>query len=138
MKLRPNVWFKAHFPDDALYAEDGNEIQFAGQAVARAVAEMLRARGYRVEEPENEYENGWSLNAHRQGQRFWMQVTLIDDYILQAQDMTWRLWPNKAGFIAFLTDIESSLKSDSRFSDLRWWVKDWPPTEAESFASPLG
>lgn len=137
VKLRPNVWFKADFPDDALYAEDGNELQFAGQAVVQSVAEMLRARGYRVDEPENEHENGWSLNAYRQGQRFWIQVTFIDDYILQSKDMTWRLWPNRAAFIAFLCDLEASLKSDPRFSNLRWWVKDWPPTEAESFQSPM-
>lgn len=137
MKLRPNVWFKADFPDDTIYAEDGNEIQFAGQAVARAVAELLRARGYRVDEPENEYENGWTLNAYGQGQRFWMQVTFIDDYILQTKDMTRRLWPSQAPLIAFLRHLESSLKSDPRFSNLRWWAKDWPPTEAESFEAPL-
>jgi hypothetical protein len=137
VKLRPNVWFKADFPDDTVYASDGNELQFAGQAVAQAIAEMLKARGYRVDEPENEYENGWSFNAHRERQRFWMQVTFIDDYILQTIDMTWRLWPRQAGFIAFLTDVEDSLKSDPRFSNLRWWTKNWPPTEAESFRSPV-
>ena len=137
VRLRPNVWFKADFPNDAVYDEDGNEVQFAGQAVAQAVANLLRARGYRVSEPENGYENGWSLNAHTQGQRFWMQVTFIDDYILQTQDMTWRLWPNQAGYIALLTALDASLKSDPRFTDLRWWVKDWPPTEAESFPGPL-
>ena len=78
MSLRPNVWFAADFPDDTVYDEDGNELQFAGPAVARAVADLLRARGYRVDEPENEMENGWSLDAYRQKQRFWMQVTLID------------------------------------------------------------
>ena len=138
MSLRPNVWFAADFPDDTVYDEDGNELQFAGQAVARAVADLLRARGYRVDEPENEMENGWSLDAYRQKQRFWMQVTLIDDYILQTKDMTWRLWPNTAAFEAFLLDLEASLKSDARFSNLRWWVKDWPPTASESFDSPAG
>lgn len=137
VKLRPNVWFEADFPDDTVYAEDGNELQFAGQAVAQAVAEMLKARGYCVDEPENEYEKGWSLNAYRQRQRFWIQVTFIDDYILQTKDMTWRLWPNRAAFIAFLSDLEGGLKSDPRFSNFRWWAKDWPPTEAESFQSPM-
>lgn len=137
VKLKPNVWFKAAFPDDTVYAEDGDEVQFAGQAVARTIAELLRARGYRVDEPENGYENGWSFDARRQRQRFWMQVTFIDGYILQSRDMTWRLWPSQAEFIAFLTDLEAALKSDPRFSELRWWAKDWPPSEAEAAPSPL-
>ncbi|MCR5874545.1 hypothetical protein LRS10_10415 [Phenylobacterium sp. J426] len=137
VKLRPNVWFKADLPYDAIYAEDGNELQFAGQAVARVVAEMLRARGYRVDEPENQYESGWSFEAYRERQRFWLQVTFIDGYILQTQDMTWRLLPSKAAFVGFLRDLEDDLQSDPRFSEMRWWVKDWPPTADESFRSPV-
>lgn len=137
VKLRPNVWFKADFPDDTIYAEDGNELQFAGEAVALTIAGLLEARGYRVEAPENEHESGWSLNAYRGGQRFWMQLTFIDDYILQSKDMTWRLWPKTAPFIAFLGDLEGALKDDPRFSNLRWWVKDWPPAEGESSSSPF-
>lgn len=137
MKLRPNVWFKADFPDDTVYGEDGNETAFAGRAVAQAIGEMLSARGYRVEDPENEQESGWSLNVHREGQRFWMQVTFIEDYILQTKDMTWRLWPSRGAFVEFLTDLQGALEADPRFHDLRWWTKDWPPTEAESSPTPV-
>lgn len=137
VKLIPNVWFKADFPDDTVYSEDGDEVEFAGKAVARAVAQMLTARGYRVDEPENEAESGWSLNVYRGKQRYWVQVTFIDDYILQTSDATWRLFPDRTGYVALLHDLEAGLKSDRRFSDLRWWAKDWPPSEAEIFPGPV-
>jgi hypothetical protein len=137
VNVKPNVWFKADFPNDTVYDENGDEVHFAGQAVARAVAELLRARGYRVDEPESESFKGWSLIAYRERRRFWMLVTLIDDYILQSEDWTRRFWPKPAEFAAFLADLEAALTSDPRFSNLRWWVKDWPPTEAETFPHPL-
>ena len=137
VKLRPNVWFKADFPDDTVYDQDGNEVQFAGQNVAEAVAKTLTAYGYSMEEPESWDENGWSLNAHWKGRRFWMLVTAIDDFILQTKNMTWRLWPDRAAFVEFLLHLQAGLNADPRFSQLRWFAADWPPSEAESFAAPV-
>ncbi len=137
VKPRPNVWFAADFPDDTVYDDDGNELQFAGQNVAKAIGEILAAYGYRMEEPENEEHKGWSMNAHRNGLRFWMLVTAIDGFILQTQDMTRRLWPDRAAFPAFLRDLHAGLSADPRFSQLRWWAKEWPPEEEESFPEPV-
>ena len=136
VKLRSNVWLKADFPDDATYEDDG-EAHFAGRNVAIAVGQMLSSHGYRVEEPESWDEKGWSLNAYRDRQRFWMLITAIDDFILQTKDTTWRLWPDRAPFVAFLLHLEAGLSADPRFSQLRWFEGAWPPTQAESFPAPV-
>ena len=138
VKVWPNVWFDADFPDDTVYDESGDELQFAGQAVARTIAELLQARGYELEEPQNEEHLGWSFIAYRLGESFWMLLTFIDGYILQTKDRAWRVFSRQGEYLDFLTDLEACLKSDPRFSNLRWWVKDWPPDEGESVASPLG
>jgi hypothetical protein len=134
---RPNAWFNADFPDDTVYDDDGNEAQFAGRNVAEAIAKILTARGYSVDVPENWDENGWWLRARGKGCSFSVLITAIEDFILQTKDMTWRLWPDRAAFVEFLRHLQAGLNADPRFSQLRWFVANWPPTEAESFADPI-
>lgn len=130
------VWFEADFPDDTIYRDNGDEAQFSGQNVSQAIAKLLAAGGYQMTEPESWDENGWSMDAHKDGRRFWILVTAIDDYILQTKNMTWRLWPDRAAFARYLLDLHSMLSGDPRFHNLRWFADEWPPLEAEMFPIP--
>jgi hypothetical protein len=125
-KLRGSVEVLAEFPDDAVYDDNGDETQFAGENVARTIAELLAKRGYEVAEPENCQELGWELDARRSGCRFWMRITKIQEFVIVTQDMTYRLWPNRGPYSEFLRDLHAVLGSDARFSRIRWFHDGLP------------
>ena len=138
-KLRDSVEFLADFPDDTVCDDNGDEVQFAGENVARTIAELLTKRGYEVSEPENCLEFGWELGALRSKSRFWMRITKIEEFVIVTQDMTRRLWPKREPFAAFLGDLHAVLQSDVRFSRIRWFQDalpadggDWRPEPLDS------
>ena len=123
-----NVELLAEFPDDTVLDDNGDEIQFAGENVARTIAERLARCGYEVAEPENCHELGWELDARRSGCRFWIRITKIEAFVIVTQDMTFRLWPKRGPYAEFLRDLHTVLSSDSRFSQARWF-QDVLPSE---------
>lgn len=137
VKIRQNVAFLADFPDDALYDGDGCEVQFAGENVARTLADMLTARGYEVGAPENCEHVGWEFDVRRDKSSFAIRVTKIEGFVLVARDRTWRLWPDSKRYAAFLRDIHSILTSDPRFSRIWWFERELPSAEGEGFSDPV-
>lgn len=134
--MTPSVEFLAGLPDDALYDDDGYELQFAGRNVAEAIAAALTAGGYVVSEPENCQELGWELEARRGGCRFWMRVTKIAEFVVATQDMTFRLWPKRPSYIEFRRELHSALASDPRFTEIRWFDDVLPTDGGDWSAEP--
>lgn len=63
-KVLQQAYCSAKFPDDTVWDDDGEVIvQTAGLAMATAVAELLRARGMEVSDPEDHLEHGWELDV---------------------------------------------------------------------------
>lgn len=137
VKVRQNVAFLADFPDDAVYDEDDCEVQFAGENVARTLADLLAAHGYDVEAPENCEHAGWEFNVRRDGSSFSIRITKIEEFVLVARDRTGRLLPDPKLYAAFLQDIHSILRSDPRFSRIWWFEHELPSTEDEGFSNPV-
>ncbi len=137
VKPRSNVEFNADFPDDTVYGEDGDELQFAGQNVAEAIAGMLVRSGYEVSTPENCYELGWEFDAIRRKSRFWVRLTKIHEFVLVSQDMTFRLWPDRRPYAEFLRSLHSALTSDPRFGRVRWFKGDLPSDGGAWSAEPV-
>jgi len=135
--VKPSVEFLAQFPDDALYDEDGDELQFAGQNVAEAIAAALTKRSYVVSEPENCAELGWEFDAQRGGCRFWIRLTKIEEFVLGTRDMTFRLWPRRPTYVEFLQDLASALADDIRFSQVKWFRDVMPSDGGEWSAGPV-
>lgn len=134
--MTPSVESLAGLPDDALYDDDGYELQFAGRNVAEAIAAALTAGGYVVSEPENCQELGWELEARRGGCRFWMRVTKIAEFVVATQDMTFRLWPKRPSYIEFRRELHSALASDPRFTEIRWFDDVLPTDGGDWSAEP--
>jgi hypothetical protein len=136
-KPRESAEFLAEFPDDAVYDEDGNETQFAGENVSRAIGELLARRGYEVAAPENCDFLGWEFDAKRGGCRFWMRITKIRAFVVVTQDMTYRLWPKHGPYIEFLQDLHSVLSDDPRFGEIKWFQDDLPSDGGKGFPAPV-
>jgi hypothetical protein len=136
-KMRGSVEVLAEFPDDTVYDDDDNETQFAGENVARTVAELLTKRGYEVAEPENFQELGWEFDARRSGCRFWMRITKIQEFVVVTQDMTHRLWPRRGPYAEFLGDLHAVLSSDARFRGIKWFHDVLPADGGAWFPEPV-
>jgi hypothetical protein len=137
VKIRENVAFLADFPDDTVYREDGDEAQFAGENVAKTLADMLIARGYGAERPENCYELGWEFDVRRDKSVFTIRVTKIEEFVLVARDRTGRPWADRNAYPTFLQDIHSILSGDPRFSRIWWFEGELPSTEDQGFSNPV-
>ena len=137
VKPRGSVEFLADFPDDTVYGESGDEVQFAGKNVAETVADMLTKYGYEVAAPEHCYELGWEFDARRSGCRLWIRITKIQEFVLVTQDMTYRLWPDRRPYVEFLRGLNSALGSDPRFSRIRWFNDVLPADGGKWFPGPV-
>ena len=67
---------------------------------------------------------------------FWIRIGKIDEYVLSARDLTWRLWPDRKPYVTFLWDIHSVLCADQRFSHLRWFGSELPSSGGAWFPGP--
>lgn len=125
MKLLTQVEFRADFPDDMI--EDEHDIiQFGGLGMASALRTMLTDQGYDVSEPLNCGVVGWELDIRSGGIRFWLRISQSDahDYVVHAQDMTWKFWLKGPSFAEFLAAIDNWLHADGRFDQVGWF-RDW-------------
>jgi hypothetical protein len=134
VKLCGNVEFRADFPDDP---EHDDETQVAAGNVAKALAEALTRIGYEVGALEDCFEQGWEFDARREGSRFWLRVTEIDEFVLMTKDMTFRLSAKLAPYAAFLRDLHSALASDARFEHIKWFRDDLPADGGAWQAEPV-
>lgn len=122
MILRPEIEFSSIFPDDSIQ-DESDYAQWPGRNIAEALKAGLEARGYRVSEPIHAEEHGWELDVSRGRKRLWLQVSVLDadvNYLI-ARNMTFFLWPDIELFRTFLSDLQTILSADDRFSRIRWY-----------------
>jgi hypothetical protein len=110
---------------DEIETDDGRDfIQYGAKSVAEALAEDLRTFRCAVEAPEHAYEHGWECSFKFQGRSLWFQVTLINDYYILLEDVTfWSILsrPHPAS-VSFLKQLGPVLRADTRLEGLRWYV----------------
>lgn len=138
MKIRRWAKCASILPTDAIETEDGRDfVQWPGKSVAEAIAEDLRAFGCVVEPPEHAYENGWESSLKFQGRSLWFKVTLIDDYYVGFDDVTF--WASKsrphAAYVEFMRRVGSALRQDTRLENVRWYVD--PEDDSEGAQDPV-
>jgi hypothetical protein len=122
VSVRQWAEFRTELPLD--WVEDETDIvEFPGRNVTEAIAAMLAPLGYDVSAPIHAGEHGWELDARANGRRFWLQITRMEEHDchLTTQDMTWRIWRLQPSFEAFLTQLDTALRTDARFSQIGWF-----------------
>jgi hypothetical protein len=125
VSLRPEAEFRTALPDDGV-EDETDFVEFPGRNVTEAIGAMLAGLGYEVSAPIHAGEHGWELDVRAKGRRFWLQVTRLGgpDCILVTRDMTWQFWRTHPSFEEFLTQLDTALRADGRFSQLGWYG-DW-------------
>lgn len=123
------VEFKTDIPDDTEFADDDDIVTFGGQAVARALGDLLNAQGFQVEEPEYAQEHGWEFSARivqgKVNARIWIQVTIIDDILVVTEDTTRVGLFGKSGSGVYgetLGKLNEQLAADGRYHDVLWYT----------------
>ncbi|OYX29416.1 MAG: hypothetical protein B7Y99_13235 [Caulobacterales bacterium 32-69-10] len=138
MKIKPWAKCTSSLPTDEIETEDGRDfVQYGGKSVAKAIAEDLSAFGCAVEAPQHAHEHGWECSFKFQGRSLWFQVTLIDDYYLVFEDVTF--WASKsrphAAYVEFMRRVGPALRQDIRLENLRWYVE--PDDGSEGAQEPV-
>lgn len=125
MIVRHWARFETDLPSEAIEPEGmGDFIQFGGRPVAAALAEMLRARGCKVEPPEHGGEHGWYLAIKTaDGRRVWGQVTDLDYYLLMLEDQAAGGASRHPAYLDLLKGLHADLSADPRFRNLRWFTQ---------------
>lgn len=138
MILRPEIQFSSAFPDDSI-EDEIDLVQWPGRNIAEVIRTGLKARGYRVSEPIHAHEHGWELDIWRGRKRFWLQISVLDAEVnyLMAENMTFFLWRDANLFRTFLSDLQSVLEADDRFSRIGWFAKGGIDRNAAPAAGPF-
>ena len=135
-KPRGNVAFYADLPDDGVYEEDGEFIQWPGENVALALSSLLKPFGYEATPPQHCEHLGWEFDVLREGCRFWLRLTPGYGFVLFTKDMT--RFPNEGHYPRFLESINAVLREDGRFSRAAWFADHEDlPDEGEGAPGPL-
>lgn len=143
MIVRHWARFETDLPDEAIEPEGvGDFIQFGGRPVAAALAEMLRARGCKVEPPEHGGEHGWYLDIRApNGHRMWGQVTDMEYYLLMLEDRATGGPSRHPAYLGVLEGLHDDISADPRFRNLRWFTQreldDEGPEDAVGEAEPV-
>lgn len=116
--------FRSGFPDD-MVEENDEIVQWPGQNITAVIKSALERLGYRVSEPIHAHEHGWELDIWRERKRLWLQISVLgaEECYLDAENMTFWLWPDRKLFRAFLLDLHGILQADDRFSLVGWYPK---------------
>jgi hypothetical protein len=128
MTVRPWAAFTTDLPDDEFTDEDGVFI-FPGRNVAEAIRDVLTHLGAEVEEPEHEFEHGWTAHVKYRGHGFWYQVSRLGPEIyLVVEDNPPLLSPKQPKLYGeLIANLNGGLVADSRFHDLLWYSREDGP-----------
>lgn len=125
VKVFPNAEFDADFPNDAI-EEDGDITVFAGQNVAKAIAEIMRRAGFEPDAPWNE-ENGWGFHTNFKKRPIWIGVSSFEDehfhmFVEDASFMDRFMGYAKKAHREFLVVLSRELQADPRFRNITWFA----------------
>ncbi|MGQ3017659.1 hypothetical protein [Phenylobacterium sp.] len=127
MKIRPQAEFETSLPYDAVDGDEDNDfdqIDPGGRNIAEAVGELLRPLGYDVSAPIHEDDHGWRLDIASGKRKFWLLINRVKGekpYLMA--DESRNFW-HPPHFEDFLTQLNTAMSSDPRFSNVLWY-KDW-------------
>ncbi len=131
------------FPDDQIWSEDGETvIRMGGQAIAMVVAGMLRGIGGDVDEPYEEPDHGWRIEALMGGRSLLFQITdLREEVYLHCEDTSWLnkvLNRHNPAFVEVVNRLNDILSADGRFHDVLWFPLDNPVSGNPGSRNPDG
>lgn len=116
---RPTVRPLATFRVDFAEKVSGDEV--GGRNVARALKDIVRAMGWTAQEPSEEGDHGWVVDATLFGRTVACQVQDFGEETLLTC-INERIPP--APFRDFLLSLNSQLQRDARFRDVVWRTDD--------------
>ena len=141
MRVRSCATFTSDLPDDHIENEAGTEIvQFGGKSVAEAVGEILTRLGCVVDPPRYADEHGWEVDVHFGKRQLWVQVTLIEGYVMHFEDVTFMsgfMGRRHPLYLEMLTRLAHALASDPRFHDVLWFYQEDVLSDVPGCKEPL-
>lgn len=122
MIVRPWAQFATDIPDDSI-EKNGDFVQWPGKAVTAAIAEMMRRRGYEVDEPGNLEHAGWDLCVTSGTRNFYLRVNMVDTFTLVFDQNYIFFKPRiSSEYVQALKDLNEELRKDGRFHGLGWFT----------------
>lgn len=126
MIIRPCAEFTSDLPEDVIES-DVDFIETGGRSVAEAIVGLLNEFGCEARAPEYAGDHGWEVYFRWRGRKVWIQITLIEGYIMMTEDLAWfskHLKRNKLIYAEALTKLATALEADPRFHNIRWCFAD--------------
>lgn len=123
MKILNTAYVQKDFPDDTVW--DGDDVvQSGGRNIAEALSEALEQAGYTPGEMEDGLDDGWEFFATKLKKKFWIRVHQWGDpdcYIFTKFFGGFGfLKSNKQAHRELISVIDSWLRGDPRFHDVKW------------------
>ena len=135
MTVKPLAVFTADFPDDQV--EDERDIVlYGGRNVAEAIRQIAVDFGCDATGFLYEGVKGWSFEAGRDGLAYTCLVTSFHPRFFLIVDRP--MFGSEPDFAAFLDAMDTGLRGDSRFRELKWYENKDAPDPFEDEASPDG
>jgi hypothetical protein len=128
--LRTFVTFEAAFPDDGEWDEHENPIRPPGKNVAEAIAQLIEGGDVHASSPSQYKFYGWELELEEGTHRAWCLLQYPGPWLLMIEprlSMRQRLFQSGAEnewFAALLDRIGETLRSDPRFTGIRWFTEE--------------
>jgi hypothetical protein len=134
MTLRNFVTFVAAFDDDSEWTPSGDIGRPGGRAIAHAIYEALRERGYGLSDPVQHSFYGWAFAAGADG-RYGFVLQFADPWLMICEHQG-RSPPNKEEYTRLTQSLHQALTSDARYSDVRWFTRKEYDTGAAGAETP--
>ena len=138
MRVRKWAEFSSDLPDDCV--DDGYIVRFCGKSVSEALAAILQRLGCKVDPPRYDDAHGWELDLSYQKRRLCCQVTLIEKYLLNVDDISWVraiIGGYHPALVDLLRRLGEELASDPHFHDVRWFRVDEVHSGIEGAREPV-
>jgi hypothetical protein len=128
MAKRTFVTFRADFPDESQWTENGSPLVPDGRSIAGTIASALRGAGFRVSEPKQRLFYGWTFEILFPKRTEWCLLQGGDPWLLMVEERS-SGWPRLFGARIssdqdrVLVMIDEFVKEDRRFSSVQWFTK---------------
>ena len=136
--VRRNAEFRADFPDDHIWDDNGEDVvQTGGKAVAQAIADILVGLGCTIDGLGDNVGHCWECGFSYQGLALLFHVVGLDPCIFVLQEPH-RATPIISRYFHVLLKLNEQLRRDGRFHDLAWYSYDDRRVGHEGFELPIG
>ncbi len=126
MKIRPCAEFRADFPDDQIWDDDNNVVQFGGRNIAEALGTILQGQGYEVLSLEEHPEHGWDFVVGLNAGELLFEISFGGEtWHLSTSGQSIDRWPKPSDYAELLIALDAEMRKDGRFSDIGWRRENW-------------